>query len=256
MINQSYLSPTEDLTAIYPYKIWKMRRTKQSETMDVGNVFRFFQPASHSMELMQTIQFFSNEADEDSGIPKVAEGAISNSFNNAASTASGLSMILDNASRNLRDVISNVDTYVIQRQIDDLYMLNMLDPNIPNEAKGDLVVRARGILSTGLRDKLQVLRREFMLMVLENEMLTNLLGVDGIASLLREVAKPLEMNVDFIPSSEKIEQETEQAEQAQQNQMAVAVQILQLAVQKGLMEDVDANALLEQVAPQQPNQPQ
>jgi hypothetical protein len=223
-----------------------MRRSKQSEAMDVGNVFRFFQPASHSMELMQTTQFFSNEADEDSGIPKVAEGAISNSFNNAASTASGLSMILDNASRNLRDVIANVDTYVIQKQIDDLYMLNMLDPNVPNEAKGDLVVRARGILSTGLREKLQVLRRDFMLMVLENEMLTSILGPDGIASLLREVAKPLEMNVDFIPSPEKMEQAQQQQEEAQQNQMAMAEDVLGRAVEQGLMDQNQAQAIMEQ----------
>lgn len=246
MVNQSYLSPTEDLTAIYPYKIWKMRRSKQAETMDVGNVFRFFQPASHSLELMQTIQFFSNEADEDSGIPKVAEGAISNSFNNAASTASGLSMILDNASRNLRDVIANVDTYVIQRQIDDLYMLNMLDPNVPNEAKGDLVVRARGILSTGLRDKLQALRREFMLMVLENEMLTSILGTEGIASLLREVAKPLEMNVDFIPSAEKMEQTEEQAMEAQQNQMMMAEDVLNRAMEKGLIDQTQAQEIISE----------
>lgn len=244
MVNQSHLSASEDIQAIYPYKIWKMRRSKQSETFNIANVFRFFQPASHSAELMETTRFFANEADEDSGIPKVAEGAISNSFNNAASTASGLSMILDNASRNLRNVISNIDEYVIQKQVDDLYMLNMLDPTIPNDAKGDLVVRARGILSTGLREKLQVLRKEFMMMVLDNEMLTNLLGPDGIADLLREVAKPLDMNVGFIPSKEKVEQEQVNAQEEQQRQDAMVADIVNRVIEAGFMTPEDAEKII------------
>lgn len=246
LVNQSLLSPNEDITAIFPYKIWKMRRSKSSEAVDVGSVFRFFQPASHVEELMATIQFFANEADEDSGIPKVAEGSLSNTSNNAASTASGLSMILDNASRALRNVIGNIDEYVIQRQIDNLYMLNMLDPNIPNEAKGDLVVRARGILSTGLRDKLQELRRNFMLMVLENEALTNILGIEGITSLLREIAKPLEMPLGFISSNDKLERDQREAEEDAQRSQALVNDILQRAIAKGLMEESDAQAILEE----------
>ncbi len=246
MVNQSMLSPAEDITAMYPYKIWKMRRDKQSEALDVGNVFRFFQPTSHSTDLMNTLQFFSNEADEDSGIPKVAEGAISNSFNNAASTASGLSMILDNASRNLRNVIGNIDTYIIQPQIENLYMLNMLDPTVPNDAKGDLVIKARGILSTGLRDKLQVLRKDFMLMILGNDMLINLVGTEGIASLLREIAQPLEMPVDFVPSANKLEQEQRKAEEDQQQQLALALEVLNIAVEKGLPQE-EADKIQQQL---------
>lgn len=256
MINQSLLSSSEDITAIYPFKIWKMRRGKQSEATSVNNVFRFFQPSSHTSELMQTIQFFANEADEDSGIPKVAEGSISNTSNNATSTASGLSMILDNASRNIRNVIGNVDTCIIQKQVDQIYILNMLDPNVPNSAKGDLEVRARGILSTGLRERLQVLRRDFMLMVLGNDQLTSIIGVEGIASLLREVSKPLEMSNDFIPSAEKLEQRQKQADQQQNDQMAVAQQILQIAMSKGFMEQADAESILAEVSGngQQPQQ--
>ena len=258
MVNQSLLSPTEDITAMYPYKIWKMRRSKQNEVLNVTNAFHFFQPTSHSQELMSTLQFFANEADEDSGIPKVAEGSISNSYNNAASTASGLSMILDNASRNLRNVIGNIDTYIIQKQIEDLYMLNMLDPNIPNDAKGDLVVKARGILSTGLRDKLQVLRKDFMLMILGNEMLTSIVGVDGIADLLREISKPLEMPPDFVPSSNSIEHQQKQQEQEQQQQTALALQVLQLAVEKGFdaqqAEQIRQQLTGGQPAPQQQQQ--
>lgn len=246
LVNQSFLSASEDITAIYPYKIWKMRRSKQSETTDVSNVFKFFQPKSNSGELMETLQFFSNEADEDSGIPKVAEGAISNSFNNAASTASGLSMILDNASRNLRNVIGNIDEFIIQKQVDDLYMLNMLDPNVPNDSKGDLVVRARGILSTALRDKLQVLRREFMLMVLENEMLVNLIGVEGILKLLREVAKPLEMDVGFLPTVDKLEQEQKQAKEQEQQQMAMVDDVLNRLVQSGIIQQEDAEKVFQE----------
>jgi len=86
-----------------------------------------------------------------------------------------------------------------------------------------------------------------MLMVLSDDRLVAILGTEGIANLLREVARPLEMGVGFVPTNEKLEQEQQQAEEQQQQQTAVASQILQIAVQKGLLKDVDANALMEEV---------
>ena len=233
VVNQAYLSATEDLTAMYPYKIWKMRGDSKSENVNAGDVFKFFQPVSNLSDMMQVTQYLSNEADEDSGIPKVAEGSISNSFNNAASTASGLSMIIDNATKQLRFIMQNIDMDVIQQQAEYLFTLNMLDPTVPNDAKGDLAIRARGILSTSIKQKLTVLRQEFLMMVIGNEQLTNLLGEKGIAELTRSVAEPLDLSEDLVPSDDDIERQQMNAQNDQQQAMAVAQSTVQLAVEKG-----------------------
>lgn len=245
-VNQHYLSPSENISNIWPYKIWRMNSGKASKDIDVRSVFSFFQPASNADELLGITQIFANEADEDSAIPKVAEGAISNSMNNATSTASGLSMVLDQASKGMRSVISGVDRFIIERQMNDLYVLNMLDPNIPNSAKGDAQIKARGIMSTAIAQKLQALRQEMLMIILSNENLVGLLGTSGVASILREVIKPLKMDDELVPSKDALEAQERQAIEAQQSQSMAVEAVLNIAKSKGLVEDKDIQAIMEE----------
>lgn len=255
MINSQYLPPNEDVTAMYPRKIWFTRKGSNLENVRVSDVFGFFQPESNANELLTLQQVFANEADEDSGIPKVAEGSLNNTANNAASTASGLNMVLDNASKNIKQVILNVDKFVIKRLVEDLYNLNMLDPNIPNEAKGDLEIVARGALSVSIRNKLNNLRRDFMLMVLSNEQLVNILGQRGIANLLREVAKPLDMPIESIVPSEETLEERQKLNQ-QGASIAMMQTIMNVAIEKGYIDQEQANEVFDEAMSEIEKRPQ
>lgn len=199
-VNVDRLPPDEDVTEMFPWKIWQTTSDPMGSTADP---VKFFQPAMYAQELMTIFQHFSVRADEDTGIPRYMTGE--SPSGGAGRTASGLSMLLGNASKTIKQVVSNVDLDIIKPILERLYDHNMQYSDDP-ELKGDVQVVARGATSIMLKESAQVRRNEFLATVAQNPVLSQIVGMEGIATLLRESAKTLDMpNVDkIVPNLDKI----------------------------------------------------
>lgn len=218
-VNVDRLPAGEDVTNMFPWKIWQT--TNDPMGGGGGDPIKFFQPQSNAQELMTIFQQFSVRADEDTGVPRYMTGE--SPTGGAGRTASGLSMLLGNASKTIKQVVSNVDFEILTPVLERLYDHNMKYSD-DAELKGDINVVARGAVSIMLKESAQVRRNEFLAMVGQSPVLSQIVGPEGIAELVREAAKTLDMpNVDrLVPSPEKLKMmaQMNQAMQAQQAPLA------------------------------------
>ena len=210
-INVDRLPDGEDVTSMFPWKIWQ---TTSDRTGGGQPAVRFFQPNMNAEALMNVYQYFSRQADEVTGIPNYVYGNSAGA--GVGRTASGLSMLMDNAAKGIKAAITSIDT-VVSALVGRLYVHNMVyDPDV--SCKGDFKVVAKGAMGLVAKEQLQIRRNEF-LQTTANPVDLQIIGPTGRAYLLREVAKTLQMDTDkLVPTTEQIEfrQEKQMAQQMQQ----------------------------------------
>lgn len=203
----SRLPRGENLTALYPWKIWQVTDPVGSGGNDP---VKFFQPAMNARELMEVIERFYTYADDFSLIPRYMAGA--DKVGGAGRTASGLSMLMDAANKGLKGVVSNIDTDIFTPLLQRLYNHNM-EFNEDETLKGDAQVVSKGAISLMQMEALQLRRNEF-LQATANPIDSQIVGPEGRAEILREVAKGLELDTSrIVPSREELEAQAEQAQQ-------------------------------------------
>lgn len=230
-VNVSRMPAGEDITDLHPWKIWQF---EDSEFKDGSPPLDFFQPQSNASELMNVFENFSNRADEDTMIPKYMTGG---SAQGAGRTSSGLSMMISNAGKGIKQVINNIDKDIIIPAIERLYQDNLRyndDPDIV----GDVQVVARGANSLVVKEAEAIRRNEFLQMVLNSPVASKIVGESGAAELLRDAATNLNMNVDRVVPSRG---QTTIIEKQQQQIQQMAGQLEQLQQVMGTMGDYGQN---------------
>jgi hypothetical protein len=195
-VNISRLPSGEDITDMHPWKIWQFT---QSEVNDSSAPITFFQPQSNANELMAVFEKFSARADEDTMIPRYMSGE---NTPGAGRTSSGLSMLISNAGKGIKQVISNIDHNVITPAIERLYQDNLRYSDDP-DLVGDVNIVATGATSLVIKEAEAVRRNEFLQTVLNSPVAQQIVGMDGAAELLRDQARNLSGNVDRIVPSRK-----------------------------------------------------
>lgn len=222
-VNVSRLPPGEDITDLYPWKIWQF---EASEYNDGSDPLTFFSPPSNAQELMAVLEKFSDRADEDTMIPKYMSGEHTPG---AGRTSSGLSMMISNAGKGIKQVINNIDKNVIVPAIERLYHDNLRYNKDPDMI-GDMQVVARGASSLVVKEADAIRRAEFLSLVLNSPVASQIVGQSGAAELLRDAAGNLNMNVDkVLPNRGQmtiIEQKDKQLAQ-----MAEQMELLQQALE-------------------------
>ena len=210
VVNVDRLAPGEDITQLTPWRIWQVN----NDPTGAGQPpVMFNQPDSRIAELVGVFEKFSEMADEYSGIPKYMGGEPGG----VGRTASGLSMLMGNASKSIKQVISNIDIGVMTPMLTRLYDHNMQFSDDP-DLKGDVNIIARGATSLVAKDTAQVRRNEF-LMATANPVDMQIVGVEGRAAILRETAKNLDMDVDkVVPPLNKLRQQLAAQQMMQQQQ--------------------------------------
>jgi hypothetical protein len=213
-INVDRIPPGDNLTEMYPWKVWQVSSDPMGSS---APAIDFFQPNSNADVLMGVFQKFSELADEYSGIPRYMTG-LAGGAGGAGRTASGMSMMIGNASKQIKQTISSIDIHVIAPSVERAYQwVLQYDPDA--DLKGDLKIVARGALSLITKESAQVRRNEF-LQATGNPIDMQIIGLEGRAELLREASKALNMNPDrVVPSLSVIKQRAAMA-QMQQMQMA------------------------------------
>ena len=204
----------EDVTEQYPWKLWQF---ESDPTGSTAQPMGWFQPSSNANELMTVYERFSTLADEYTGIPRYMAG-----FETAGAgrTASGMSMMIGNASKVVKQVLGSVDTYVIAPALERQYYHNMRYGEDP-ELKGDVRIKARGAASLATKEAAQVRTNEF-LQVTANPIDMQIIGLDGRAELLRHAVRRLDMNGDKVVPPKAVMDQRAAAMAAQQAMMAAA----------------------------------
>lgn len=138
-VNMKLLARGEKADDMYPFKIWQRNGEEPTSpairVLDIPNGLE---------ELFPIVNMFKENADDVTAIPRYMQGE--NASTGAASTASGMSMLMANASIVMKDLITNYDEGVTRPFIQSLYYWNM-QFNPDNSCKGDFEIKARGTAS-------------------------------------------------------------------------------------------------------------
>ena len=224
-VNLERIPPNEDITQMYPWKIWQVTNDPLGSS---APAVRFNQPNDNANTLMGVYERFSRLADDHSGIPAYIYG--DTDVKGAGRTASGLSMLMGSAGKGIRQVVMHIDNDVIKPIVHRQFVYNMRYDE-DESIKGDAEVIARGAVNLAVKETTNIRRVEF-LNATGNEIDMQIMGPEGRAAILREIAKGLQMPVDeIIPSREKLAYKTKLqiAAEAAQPQQPSAPQALDAA---------------------------
>ena len=213
--NVDRLPQGENITQLYPWKVWQVTSDPMNGN---GPPMQFFQPNSLANELMAVYEKFATLADEYTGIPRYMTG--DSPGGGAARTASGMSMLMTNAGKSIKQVIANIDENVIRPVIERLYFYNMRYGEDP-DLKGDVQIVARGATALIIKEQAMQRQNQFLQIALSSPIAMQVVGIEGIAELLRQSAKTLDLNPDsIVPPVEILKQRMLQAQMlaAQQQQ--------------------------------------
>lgn len=201
------LAEGEDPTKMYP---WRLFQTKASRTTPSPAV-RFHNPNPIVEPLLRVYTYFSTLADNYSGIPSYEQGI--NQTSGAAGTASGLSMLMGAASRQIKRIVSAIDRMIVGT-VERVHTHVMLYVDKP-EVKGDINIEARGASSLMVKEQQQVRRMEFLRNT-ANPIDAPIIGPKGRAAMLREALQSMDINPDDVlpPEDEMRAQMMQQAMQA------------------------------------------
>lgn len=143
-IDESMLVPGQSME-ISPGKIFR-RVSGQPGQAIYSTKFQ-----STANENLQMVREMRQQADEATGIPSIAHGQTG--VSGTGRTASGMSMILNNASLNIKDVVGNIDKYVIEPLGQAMFAWEMQFHGKEHpEIDGDLEIRATGASSLEQKD--------------------------------------------------------------------------------------------------------
>jgi hypothetical protein len=200
VVNDDRLAPDEDGEELYPWKRWHT----QSDPMgnNASKPVDFFQPSSNAQELLGVYQRFVDMADELSAIPKYLSGAGTTS--GAGRTASGLAMLMGNASKILQTVAANIDRDILDPLLSALYDMVMLTDQ-SGILTGEEKVRVLGV-SVAVQKETQRARQLEFLQITANPVDSQIVGPKGRAAILRNVASTIGLpGEEIVPSEETLE---------------------------------------------------
>ncbi len=234
----------EDVTEMYPWKIWQFESDPMGST---AAPITFFQPNSNANELMSVYERFSQLADEYTGIPRYMSG-FNEGTGGAGRTASGMSMMIGNASKIIKQVMGGIDAHILTKLLERQYYYNMRYSDDP-DLKGDVKIVARGAMSLAVKEAAQVRRNEF-LQATANQFDMQIIGMEGRGEVLREAAKGLDMNTDKVVPPVAVLKERAAMLQMQQAQMQQAqLQQAQQAAQPDQQKLMDGAPVTDNFAP-------
>ena len=233
VVNDDRLSPDETGEDLYPWKRWHVRNDPVSNNNQ--QPISFFQPQAVAQQLIAVFQEFVSIADDVSAIPKYIGGQAG--AGGAGRTASGLAMLMGNASKILQTVSANID-----RDIWEPVLMNLVDMIMLTDTTGLLTgeekISVRGVSVAVQRETLRQRQIEF-LQATNNPVDMHIVGIKGRGAVLRSVSRDIGMDGEEVVPSE---QQLEAMDEAQKQQQSQAQQQgpIQEQIQKGVNQGVEA----------------
>ena len=183
-VDETNLVPGQDLS-VYPGKVFRRQGGAPGQAI-FGT--KFPNVAGENLQLFDKARVL---ADESTGFPSFAHGQTG--VSGVGRTASGISMLMGAAQGSIKNVIKNVDDYLLKPLGEGLFRFNMqfdFDPKI----RGDLEVKARGTESL-MANEVRSQRLMQFLQVASNPALAPFAKMDYI---IREIAKALDLDPEKV----------------------------------------------------------
>jgi hypothetical protein len=233
VVNVDRLSPEENPEDMFPWKRWYVRSDPLGNNAQVP--VSFFMPTSNAPQLIQVYQAFVGIADDVSAIPKYVGGEASSG--GAGRTASGLAMLMGNASKILQSVSANIDRDVLEpalMQLTDLVMLTDTTGLLTGEEK----ISVQGVNVAIQRETIRQRQIEFLAST-NNPTDMEIMGKVGRAEVLRCVSQTIGMDgTKIIPSEAEMMKREQQAKQQQQSQGQQLAPHVDQGIARGVQEGV------------------
>jgi hypothetical protein len=228
VINDDMLAPEENGEDMYPWKRWHTRNDPM--TSSGKQPISFFMPASNAQTMIQCFQEFVSIADDVSAIPKYVGGQAGGG---AGRTASGLAMLMGNASKILQTVSANIDRDVIEgsmMQLQDLLLLTDKSGLLTGEER----LTVQGVNVAIQRETLRQRQIEF-LTATNNPTDMKIMGIKGRAVVLRSVSTTIGMpGEEIVPPEDQIEKMAQAEQKQQQNGQGAIDAAVNKAVDMGV----------------------
>lgn len=197
---------TQDPTNIQPYHVFLV----QPDMSGTGApAYKFHSVDSIAEDLMAVFERFMKIADDLSGIPSYVLG--NPNVAGAGRTMGGLSMLMGNAAKGIKNVQLNIDRDVITGLINGFFMYNMLTSD-DDGIKADAKVVARG--ATGLLQRELAQTRTVEILQLLTPYVQRgpngepgAISPEGLSILLREILKSTGLPIDDIIPNPKAQDE-------------------------------------------------
>ena len=230
VVNDDRLSPDETGEDLYPWKRWHTRNDP------VGNNARppidFFMPTSNTQALVAAYQEFVSIADDISAIPKYVGGQAG--AGGAGRTASGLAMLMGNASKILQTVSANIDREVMEPallQLADLIMMTDTTGLLTGEEK----ISVQGVQVAIQKETIRQRQIEW-LQATNNPTDMHIMGIKGRGVVLRAAGANIGLpGEQIVPPDEELDRmdAAQKAQQANPQQQALQ-QHVEAGVQGGV----------------------
>jgi hypothetical protein len=220
----------EVINSVYGGRVWQFTNRMNSTLPPVT----FERVDSAAAELMSIYIQFAQLADDYTGIPAYTYG--NDRVAGAGRTYSGLSVLMTNAAKGIKRVITELDQRVITELLSRLVDYNLTYNPAFIALGGDIRVQARGAVAIMAREALSERRMEFLRSTATDQDM-QVLGIRGRALLLKEAAKSVEIpGEDLVPDIEEIEDQTKAAAAAQQAAQQQQQQAQQMMLQAQMQE--------------------
>jgi len=199
---------------------------------------QFFSAPSNAAELLAVYKEFEQRADDVTMIPRYAYG--NERTGGAAQTASGLSMLLESASKGIKDAIRHLDEGIVIPRVElEFYYLILNNEDLL--FTGDSIAIARGS-QTLLREGMEQQKRAEFLQITANPVDQELMGPIGRASMLREMAAQLGYVTNPVPSRQELKlmvaKKAAESEKASQQSDSMAITQMQTEAQIRVSEQI------------------
>ena len=186
-VNEDLISPNQD-TGLYPWKQWKHISDPSNPN---GKAVDFFQPNSNAQELIGVLDKFSVMLDDVSTIPRYLTG--SGGSSGAGRTASGLSMLINNANKTLQNVADNIDSDVFGPMLHMLYDYVMLTDK-DGMLRGDENIVVDGVRQASKQEQDLSRQLEFLNLI-NNPTYQDMLGEGEVGRILQKIADNIGMEI-------------------------------------------------------------
>ncbi len=186
-VDETNLTPGQDLS-VYPGKVFRRQGGAPGQAI-FGT--KFPNVSNENMQMFDKARVLS---DESTGFPSFAHGQTG--VSGVGRTASGISMLMSAANGSIRNVVKNVDDYLLGPMAKAFFNFNM-QFDYDEDIKGDLDVKARGTESL-MANEVRSQRLMQFLQVVQNPVLAPFAKMDYI---IREIAKSMELDPDKLVNS-------------------------------------------------------
>ena len=190
-LDSDRLSLEDDLTTIAPWRVFTTTTQVLSQAI-ARPAITLHTVDSHSRELLGVYDRFEKMADDASGIPAYVIGAPQ--VSGAGRTLGGLSLLMGNAAKGIKRVVSGIDKQVIEPLVSSAYFqiaLSTADQSLLADAQ----VKARGA-SGLLQRELTQARAVEVLQLLTPYVQAGTVPPDTITKLLRDIVGSLGFSPD------------------------------------------------------------